>query len=140
MARPTHIQAADPSQYALVREKSGAPPAADTTDLTNAIFDVELAHNWRDFETVFVGCEFPGASGTPSAAVEILYYSEEGAPVWRRVVESGSPVTTPMLEAGQDAEVRCGASKVFVRIHEVADMTGVTAIRILARGGKRRIR
>lgn len=139
MTRPTQLQAAPTAKHAVWREKTGTPPTADTVDLADPLYDVAAAKNLRAYETVIIGVEFVSSSGTPSAVLELLFYSEEGTPVWRRLMSENSAITTGTIVPGQDVELNVyGHSLIFPRIHTITDGAGVTTVRIIARGGKLR--
>jgi hypothetical protein len=139
MTRPAAIQAVPTDKYAVWRTKTGTPPTADASDLTDPVYDVSAAQNLRTFDSVIIGVEADG--GSPTIEIELIYHSEEGDPAWRRLLSGagGSAITTGALAPGQEVEVNVyGHSKVFPRIVAINNPTSVTAVRILARGGKQR--
>ena len=137
MARPTNLQTSPTAKYAVWRTSAGTPPTADTVDLTDALYDPANAQNCRTYDTVIIGVEATG--GTPTIEVELLYYSEEGTSVWRRLMSGGSAITTGALAPGQEVEINVyGHMSVFARIVAINNPTSVTSVRVLARGGKQR--
>jgi hypothetical protein len=137
MTRPAHLQASQTDKYAVWRTKTGTPPAADTNDLTDALYDVTTAQNLRTYDTVIIGVEAIG--GSPTIEVELLYHSDEGTPAWRRLLSGGSQITTGAIAPGQEVEITVyGHMAVFPRIVAINNTASVTSVSIVARGGKQR--
>jgi len=124
--------------------------AADPAALTDVNYPPDQALNCAGFETIWVGVEIDGGS-SPTATLEPLFYdpgAADGAR-WGRLLVGAAPGLTPLaapvvqvtpaLPSGQLVELRVdGWPKVFLRRTAVANATGTTGMRILARVGRPR--
>lgn len=148
MARPAGLPA-NMRKWGAIRTINAAPAADPAPPFTDLNYPVSRIQSASRFESIFIGYEIDGAA--PGILLEFsLLFRDEDAPDGSRWVQAlvgevrgvadlgaAQVQQTPALAPGQFAELFTFGWDFYPRIVSVANVGAASALRILARGGRR---
>lgn len=133
-----YADALKPGEWTQVRAAASAI-VADSSTLTDTNFPVASALCCRGLETIWVMVAIT-AGTNPTMVLEALFRDDNAADGsrWTRQRDASALLVTQALAPGVAQEIRVdGWLSVYLRVTTVANDSGTTAWKILARPGKR---